>query len=160
LCEGKGGVVLVVSENDKDQATPYGVAFDAFRKGLGKSVPVIATEVLQTPKVIMRGVETFPAEKFAELLQKYSSADCLVSFVGVPALTSGQIAQLPSSRPRVVVVVIHNTPTKAMFAGKVISLAALPKIGTDEAPPGSSVQEIFDAQYQIITPENTGALPY
>jgi hypothetical protein len=160
LCEGKGGVVLVVSENDKDQATPYGVAFDAFRKGLGKSVPVTATEVLQTPKVTMRGVEPFPAEKFVELLQKHSGADCLVSFVGVPVLTPGQIAQLPSPRPQVVAVVIYNTPAKAMFAGKVISLAALPKIGASEAPPGSSAQDVFDAQYQIITPENAGALPY
>lgn len=159
LCDGKGKVVLVVSTNDKDQATPYGIAFDAFRKGLGNSIQVTATEAVQTPRVLMRGIEPLPADKFVELLQKYASADCLVSFVGVPILTPGQIAQLPSPRPRVVVVVTHNTPTRAMFAGKVINLAALPKPGADQATSGGSAQEHFDVQYQLVTPENAGVLP-
>lgn len=159
LCEGKGGVVLVVSENDKDQATPYGLAFDAFRKGLGNSVPVTATEVVQTPRVIMRGTEPLSAEKFAELLQKYSGADCLVSFVGVPVLTPGQIAQLPSPRPRVVVVVTHGLPSKAMFASKVVCLAALPKPPSDQPVTSGTPQQLFDSQYQLVTPETAATLP-
>jgi hypothetical protein len=160
LCDGKGSVVLVVSENDKNKSTPYAIALDAFRKGLGNSVQVTATEFVQTPRVIMRGVESLPAEKFAELLQKYSSADCLVSFVGVPSLAAAQIAQLPSPRPRVVVVVTHGLPSKALFAKKVVCLAAFPKQVSDQPVTSGTSQEIFDAQYQIITPENAGTLPY
>jgi hypothetical protein len=160
LCEGKGGVVLVVSENDKDQTTPSGLAFDAFRKALGNSVQVTATEVVQTPTVIMRGIEPLPVEKFIELLQKHSGADCLVSFVGVPLLTPGQIAQLPSPRPRVVVVVAHNIPTKAMFARQAVSLAALPKPPSDQPLAGRTAQEVFDSQYQLVSIGTTDVLLY
>lgn len=159
LCGGKGNLVLVVGDRDNNQPSGYGLAIDAFRKALGKDMQVTATEVVKMPTVIMRGDEPVPAEKFAELLQKYSSADCLISFVGAPNLTSRQIVELPSPRPRVVEVVAHNQPTKAMFASKVISLAALPKPGSQNTAAGSSAREIFDASYQIVTPETTEALP-
>jgi hypothetical protein len=96
------------------------------------------------------GMELLPAAKLQDLLQKHATADCLVSFVGVPALTPEQIAQLPSPRPKVVAAVVFNPPSKAMFAGKVLYLAALPKSGADQAD--------ADGQYQIVTPETADSL--
>jgi len=158
LCGGKGTIVLVISESDKDKPTASGQTIAAFRKALGKAVPVAAIESVKTPAMIMRGIEPLPAAKFAELLQKYSTADYLVSFVGVPLLTPDQIAQLPTPRPQVVVAVVHNAPARAMFAQKVICLAAIPKVASDVAA-ANSPQELFDAQYQLITPETAGLLP-
>lgn len=151
LCNGKGRVVLVVSENDHGQATPYGRAFDAFRQTLGSAVPVSAIEVVKTPKALGPGSEPWPAAAFAEMLQKHSSADYLVSFVRVPALTAGQIAQLPSPHPLVVSVIPDPRLTKAMFAGKVLGLAVIAKPEASETAPGTSVQNLFDANYQIVT---------
>jgi hypothetical protein len=152
LCEGKGGVVLIVSESDRDQSRPYGIAAEAFRKGLGSALQVVATEFVPTPQVVTRETELFPAEKFTELLQKHAVADCLVSFIGVPALTPAQIAQLPSPRPQVVVVIARNVPPKVLFDKKVISLAALPKLGADQPLSGHTARELFEAQYQVVTP--------
>jgi hypothetical protein len=156
---GKGSIVLVVGESDNNQPTPVGQAIAAYRNALGKLIQISATETVTMPAVLMPGFEPLPAGKFAELLQKYSSADYLVSFVGVPLLTSAQIAQLPSPRPQVVEVIAYNAPTKAMFAGKVLSLAAVFKPGDQAAAVGGSAQEIFDDQYQLVTPATAGGLP-
>lgn len=158
LGDGKGTLVLVVAERDDHQSTDYGLAADIFRKTLGKGMQVVATEVVKTPPVLTRGVEPLAAEKFSELLQKYSQTDCLISFVGVPRLTAAQIAQLPSPRPRVVAVITYNAPTKAMFANKLLSLAAVFKPGSQEAVLSGSAQEIFDAQYQLVAPDTVSLL--
>jgi hypothetical protein len=50
----------------------------------------------------------------------------------------------------VVAAVVFNPPSKAMFAGKVLYLAALPKSGADQADAGG--------QYQIVTPETADSL--
>lgn len=156
----KNGIVLVVSKNDYNQPTPYGIAFDAFRKALGDKMPVAGTEVVKTPQMLGPGSEPLPTTDFVGLLQKYPSADYFVSFIGVPPLTAAQIAQLPSPRPQVVEVVVHNRPTKAMFANRVVCLVALPKPGAPDALPGGSPGEQFDTQYQLITPETTELLEH
>lgn len=158
LCNGKGSVVLLVSENDVDRATPYGLAYDAFRKALGNSVVVSATEVVPTPKALGPGSEPLSAAKFAELLQKHATADYLVSFIRVPALTGQQIAQLPSPRPQVVAVIASPQLTPVMFSSKVLCLAAVPKPETQDAVPAGLAQEMFDACYQLVTPEMVSLL--
>lgn len=158
LCGGKGSLVMLVSVNDYRQPTPYGQAIDAFLKALGSSITVAGTEVLDTPKVMGPGSEPLPSAKFVELLQKYSSADCLVSFVGVPSLSQEQVSQLPSPRPRVVMVVTHNVPTKAMFANQVICLAAVAKPEAQDSTPSGSAQEVFDDLYQLVTPNTASSM--
>jgi hypothetical protein len=148
-----------MSEKTAKKATVERVAIDAFCKALGNDITVSGTEIVKTPAARGPGSELLPAAKFAELLQKYSSADYLVSFVGVPHLTPGQIAQLPSPRPRVVAVITqYPPPTRAMFEGQVLCLAAVPKLEVQNEPVKGSAREIFDAQYQLVTPETAGVL--
>lgn len=158
LCKDKGRVVLVISENDRGNSTPFDLACEAFRNALGDTVQVVGTETVKTPKILMRGEDALTPERFSELLQKNPGADFLVSFIGVPLLTPQQIAQLSFPRPQVVEVVVLTPPTKAMLTGNVVCLAALFKVGS-QPPTGGSTQELFDAQYQVVTPETTGLLP-
>lgn len=158
LCNGKGSVVLLVSENDANKDTPYGLACDAFRRALGNSIVVSATEVVPTPKALGPGSEPLPAAKFSELLQKHATADYLVSFIRVPVLNREQIAQLPSPRPQVVAVIATPLLTRAMFTSKVLCLAAVPKPEAPDDVPAGSAQAIFDACYQLVTPETASLL--
>lgn len=119
-----------------------------------------ATEIAAAPAVLPPGFEPLPPSKFSELLQKYPDTDYLVSFVGVPVLTPAQISQLPARRPQAVEVITCRAPARAMFANKVVCLAAMSRQVPDQSADGRPAQELFDAQYQIITPENTGALPH
>ena len=158
MAGGKGRLVLVVAESANNQSAAFGQTVAAFRKALSKSLQISVTETAAMPVLLRPGAEPLPADKLAALLQKYSDTDYLVSFVGVPVLTPAQISQLPSPRPQVVEVVAFDNPTKAMFAGKVLALAAVSKPGTQDAAVGGSVQEIFDAQYQLVTPDTAGLL--
>lgn len=158
LAGGKpGGVVLVVAASDNDQPTAFGQAAAAFRKALDKSLKA-EVETVNTPAVAFSGSDPLSADKFTALLQKHAGADYLVSFVGVPVLTPAQMDQLPSPRPRVVAVVTFNPPTKAMFARKVVCLAALAKPEAQGDVTGGSAQEMFAACYQLVTPETTRLL--
>lgn len=159
LAGGKGRVVLVVAESDNNQPTAFGQAAAAFRKALGKSVQITATEMVSTPAVSFPGFEPLSTDKFAGLLQKHADADYLVSFVGMPVLTPAQMDQLPSPRPQVVQVVVFNPPTKAMFAKRVVCLAALTKPAAQGADLTGSSQEMFDACYRLVTPETAASLP-
>lgn len=156
---GKGSVVLVVGETDNNQTTDLGQTIAAFRKTLDQSVQTRGVETVPMPAMPPPGFEALSAAKLAALLQKYSDAKYLISFVGVPVLTPRQVAQLPSPRPRVVAVVTFNAPTRAMFASQVLCLAAVPVPGNRDAAFGGSAQELFDAQYQLVTQETAGLLP-
>lgn len=158
LCPEHGSMVLVVSKNDSGQSTPYGLAFESFRKALGNKVTVGGTEIVPTPKALGPGMDPLSADQFAELLQKHSGVDCLVFFIRVPALTTRQIAQLPSPRPQVVAMIPNPQLTRAMFSGKVLGLAVMAKPGEPEAAAGGSLQQQFDAQYQLVTLETSGQL--
>lgn len=158
LCHGQGSVVLLVSENDYNQATPYGLAFAAFSKALGNTVPVIDLDVVETPKALGPGSEPLSASKFVGLLQKHARAEYLVSFIRVPALTQEQIAQLPSPRPQVVGVIPNPQLTKLLFTSKVLCLAVVAKPGAQDVADGSSAQEQFDSHYQLIKPDTTELL--
>lgn len=159
LAGGKGKVVLVIAESDRNQSTAFGQASDAFQQALDKSFQT-GIETVVTPAVQLSGSEPLSADKFAALLQKHADADYLVSFVGVPVLTPAQMAQLPSPRPQVVEVVACNPPTKAMFANKLICLAALCKPADQGMnATGGFSREIFDVCYRLVTPETAASLP-
>lgn len=160
LAGGKGSVVLVVAQSDNGQPTAIGQAITTFRNTLSKSIRISATETVTARAVLPPGYEPLSPSKFSELLQKYPDTDYLVSFVGVPVLTPSQISQLPARRPQAVEVITFRAPARAMFANKVVCLAAISRQVPDQSAAGRPAQELFDAQYQIITPENTGALPY
>jgi hypothetical protein len=157
---GKGSVVLVVGESDNNQPTPVGQAIAAFRHTLNKSVQITTTETVAMPAAPPPGFDPFSVDKFTGLLQKHEGADYLVSFVGVPVLTPAQIGQLPPQRPQAVEVVTFRAPTKAMFAAKVVCLAALARQVPDQAAAGRTAQEMFDAQYQVVTTETADRLTH
>jgi hypothetical protein len=155
---GKGRLVLVVAERDNNQPTAFGQIVAAFRKTLDKSFQV-SVETVVTSAVAFSGSDPLSVDKFTALLQNNADADYLISFVGVPVLTPVQIDQLPSPRPPVVEVVAYNPPTKAMFAKKVVCLAALNKPAAQGSDATGSSLEIFDACYQLASPETAVSLP-
>jgi hypothetical protein len=164
LLEGKGKLVLLVSEADNNSATAVGVAVKAFNETLkqARGVQVAATEAIKPAMAVaLSGAEPLTPERFVELVSKHAAADALVSFVGVPRLTPAQIGRLPQPRPKIVAVVTYNPPTKALFAQGVLQLAILarPAAAPSARTPVTS-QEWFDANYQLVTAATAGSLPF
>ena len=79
LLGGKGNVVLLISETGTDRSAGLAETMAAFRKGLGQSVQVSAVENLGVRP--MPGMPLLTPQKFSEVLQKYATADALVSWV-------------------------------------------------------------------------------
>lgn len=156
LCGGKGGIVMVTCQDENGNPVMLQIA-DAFKKSLGPGMQIAGVEKVNVPLAMSSGMPLLSADKLQELLGKYGSADCLVSFVGVPDLTAAQIDQLPSPRPKVVAAVAFSVPSPAMFGRKVVYLAAVPKPAAEPTTAtGESAQAEFDAQYQLVTPDSVG----
>lgn len=153
---GKGRIVLLVSERDDNQPTPFGQAATTFRHFANASFQA-SVETVATPAMVLSGSEPLSPEKFLALLQKNAAADYLVSFVGIPVLTPAQLEQLPSPRPQIVEVVAYNPPTKAMFAGNMVRLAAVSKGATGPVTERSA-QAMFESCYQLVTPQTASLL--
>ena len=156
LCSHGGNIVLLVNKNDQAASAPYAQTIGAFRQSLGQSIKIIATEDIDMPATLAPGMEPFSFNQLTGMLQKYANADYLVSFVGIPQLNPEQIAQLPSPRPQVIVVIARSRPTQVMLNKKVVSLVAVPKGLSDEAladlysARSSTAQELFDARYETV----------
>jgi hypothetical protein len=160
---GRGNVVLLINESDDASSTALGQAIKVFKQTLEKSgVKVSVVEKLADAKSgpIVSGVDPLQPQKFLELIARHSSADALVSFVGVPRLSLEQIAQLPAQRPKIIAAMTFNPPSRALFEQHVLVLAIVPQAaGTTGGQPPQTTQEWFDANYQMITPENASGLP-
>ena len=154
LMGGHGSVVLLISELDNEKSEGLATTMAAFKKALGKSVTVSAVENLHLRP--MPGLPPFSPQSFSEVLQKYATSDALVSFVMLPVLTPENVRQLPSPRPKVVLMV--GGPLKNLFAQGVVSLAALPKPAAEAGAQPHTAQEWFDARYQLVTPDTAGML--
>lgn len=154
LIGGHGSVVLLISEVDNNKSEGLATTMAAFKKALGKSVTVSAVENLRLRP--MPGLPLFSPQSFSDVLQKYATADAVVSFVMLPVLTPEDVRRLPSPRPKMVLMV--GGPLKNLFAQGVVSLAALPKPATDAGLKPHTAQEWFDARYQLVTPDTAGIL--
>jgi hypothetical protein len=158
LCGGKGDIVLLVNVADDNNETAFGKTQTAFRQALNQSIRITATERLSLPSP-MPGLDPLSPAQFRDLLQKYSTVAAIVTFVGVPNLSPEEISQLPSSRPKVVAVVTYGSPRKSLFARGLLQLAAIAKPTLDQNTLNSgAAQEIFDAHYQLITPDTAGKI--
>jgi hypothetical protein len=162
LLGNSGQIVILVSETDKDSSTALGIAFKAFTEALKNTgLKVVATETIRLPELVLSGTDPVPADRFLELVSKHAAVDALISFVGVPRLSAAQITQLPPQRPKIVVAAVFNPPSKMLFAQGVVHLAILPRRATTPAEkPPRTAREWFEANYQVVTPETAGSLPF
>ena len=126
----------------------------AFKQALGKTVKVSAVENLQLHP--LPGLPLFSSQNFSDVLQKYATADAVVSFVMLPMLTPDEVRRMPSPRPKVVAMV--GGPLKNLFTQGVVSLAAQPKPDPNTATKPGTAQECFDANFQLVTLDNAGTV--
>lgn len=106
--------------------------------------------------------EELTAAQFQGLLADLKGATVVVSFVGFPVLDDAQIAGL-QNRPVKFVAVYTAGPQggphyQKLLAARVLDVAILPRLEPPPtaAPNATAVRDIFDRQYQLVTPETVG----
>jgi len=161
LLEHKGRVMIVTMETSK--APELNIQLAAFEKTLKKlgSVTIERKFTLETDdKPKYRTGAGLSGRRYLRIVQKSAEAQAIVSFVGVPDLTSDEIAKF-EKMPHFVAEVRSVDKLKSLFDKKAIQVAIVSRF---EFPaPGTkrprTPREWFDNRFQIVTATNVASLP-
>ncbi len=163
LLNDRGDVVLIVMQT-KDTAMPAITApVDAFRAKLKShtGIRIRAVETVDTQIQAMIGPSMLiSSEKFFALLSKHSSADALVSFVGIPTLQPGDWEKMPRRRPKVVDAGAFSPHLREFMEREVVYVAIQPRFKpSTETKEPVTAREWFERFYTVVTPANVSDLP-
>lgn len=157
-----GGQILVITRDTAAFKNPASEAqLAGFKDVLAKQhVSVFKTLALQVDP--LRPVEV-PAGDFFELIRKAQPGTVIVSFMGPPSLSEGQLKQLGDSKPKIVAFCSGNSPDrgelKALFDQGLLQAAVVSKRSPNRgafAP--KDLQAWFDQYYQAVTASTMGNL--
>jgi hypothetical protein len=151
LMNGQGQIVIVTP----DLARHYDLLVEAQVKGFRRTVTrsrgvnLLATEQINlTPHQRANGLSP---ELYFALLDKYPSADAIVSFIGVGPFTSDDLRDVPARKPVLVSVSLNAFPPHELFQAGVVQVAIGPRFDRPAASgEPKTQQEWFERNYQIV----------
>ncbi|MFZ2655376.1 MAG: hypothetical protein WAX69_10660 [Victivallales bacterium] len=165
-----GAKILLVVDKQRQNDTRSPALLESFKLGLAGKATIAATE---TPAIawpegrpqprpeemdMIPLQEVMTAESFNDLIAKYSDANLIVSFIGLPNDIENMTVWTmePEKRPKIALIngAYHNLKT-AIQSGIVAAVIAVNPTAkfTDEAAP-VDVKAAFDKRYILITPDN------
>jgi hypothetical protein len=97
--------------------------------------------------------------RYVRTVKKNPKANVFVSFVGAPKLTPEEVAELGTG-PKLVVESRAGDNLPALFENKLAVAAVVSRFQFPAPPPEKprTPEEWFVKRYQVLTPENVGAL--
>jgi hypothetical protein len=132
-----GGKVVVLSVDTAKYNIPtLDTLLSAFRKGLKGNITISSVEKFRIPPSVFMALSSgslvpptadFSASQFVKVVQTYSSADAIISFVGLPPSLSGNAGELQQKRPRIVVVSNRDPELVGFLKSHIIDLAIVPR---------------------------------
>ncbi|MSU20768.1 MAG: hypothetical protein EXS30_05175 [Pedosphaera sp.] len=136
---------------------------DSFKKALGKesriAIAIIEPATVDPPSMTKVGL-CFSADQFEAISKKHSKASAIVSFVGIPPLTEGNIRAVKEHGAKWVVASDYGPDYKKFLERRVMTLAVVPRTTeTLELPKARTLQERFDQEYEVMTADKTPELP-
>lgn len=98
--------------------------------------------------------------RFVRIVNKNLEADALVSFIGVPTLSGGDLAQLKKT-PKFIAEARSADKLRRLFEQKVLSAAVVSRFQFPTPVKGQprNPREWFDQRFQIVTATNLDELP-
>jgi hypothetical protein len=158
---GNHGQIAVMSlELAPGQNSPDAAQMAAFSQTLKQhGIKIAATKTLSGDdmNILMVGGGVSP-KKYVELRAQASGAGAIVSFVGPPSLSVGDLQKLQAQGPPLVVVnTLGGTPglgsdLAALVEAKAVALAFVPRTAA-EMEKEKSQPKIFDRYYKILRAE-------
>jgi hypothetical protein len=132
-----GGKVVVLSvDTAKYNVATLDTLLSAFRKALRGNIKILNVEKFRIPATsfmaLSRGALVPPAGEFApgqfqKIAQNYSSADAIVSFVGLPPSLSSSSSELQQKRSKIIVVSERDPELLNLLRSHMIDLAIVPR---------------------------------
>jgi hypothetical protein len=161
LLDNQGRIVVIAIETAQDPELK--VQLEEFEKTLKKfrGITVAKTYMLETENRAKYGAGSgLSAGRFIRIVNKNTTADAMVSFVGAPELKDDEIGQL-QARPKFIaesrsVEKIGNLLAKRLLQVAIVSRFQFP--APVEGNPGTP-RQWFDKRFQVVTAEMVGAIP-
>lgn len=164
LLGGAGKVVLVSRPLSKDGPDATGERVASFTVALQHraNLKLAATEWAPRPPAGAMDLGAVTPEQLMAAMDKNPEANAMVVFAGLPAYSQPLGAKLAARSLKLVAVCGYGPITRRWLESKALSIAVVPRF--DDPPAGASApktaKEWFDREFQMLTPENVGRLPF
>ena len=126
------------------------------------TLKLAAAEVVPRATGGMMDVGAVTDEQLLTAMEKNPEANALVVFAGLPPCTQPLVDRLSSRSLKLVAVCGYGPTARRWLESKALAIAVVPRIG--DLPAGTAApkttREWFQREFEIITPETVGRLPY
>lgn len=164
LLGGKGNIVVIGRVSAKDGQTAGGEQMASFGTAMRRraSPRIAATEWLPRPPGPMMNAGDLTAERLLQLVEKHPEADAFVVFAGLPPLSASLGEKLTARSLRLLAVCGYGATVRRWLETRALAVAVVPRFG--ELPPGTpapkTAKDWFRQEFELLTPESVGHLPY
>jgi hypothetical protein len=164
LLGGAGKIVLLSRQLSKDGPDATGERVASFTVALQHraTLKLAATEWVPRPPAGTMDLGAVTPEQLLAAMEKNPEANALVVFAGLPAYSKSLSDELAARSVKLVAVCGYGPVARRWLESKVLALAVVPRFDDPpaDAPAPKTAKEWFDREFQLLTPESLGRLPY
>jgi hypothetical protein len=164
LLGGAGGVVILSRQarHEGPDATRERVASLTAALQHHGALKLAGSELVPRPAGGMMDMGGVTEEQFLAAVEKHPDAKAIVVFAGLPPCSQPLVDKLAAGPMRLVAVCGYGPTVRRWLESKALAIAVVPRM--EELPPGTAAprttREWFEREFQIVTPESVGKLPY
>jgi hypothetical protein len=158
---GRGKIVVIAMDTPK--GSELKIQLEEFERALKHfpGVTISKTYMLETENRPKYGPGSgLSGRRFVRAVNKNTTADAMVSFVGAPDLSDEEIGQL-QARPKFIAETRSAAKLRKLFDKQLIHVAIVSRYQFPAPVEGNPVtlRQWFDKRFQILTAEAVSALP-
>jgi hypothetical protein len=159
---GNGGRIILIAPDASHLHPGTETQLQSLLRALRRAnLAVAATNIIKRDP--LRVVEV-PSGDFANILQKRTENDVVISLLGPPNLTPEQKTRVPARRPKVIAVCAGNIPRRvnlrALFTENFLHAAIVSRETPPAGRPDSKEpRPWFDHFYRVVTAGNVAEIP-
>ncbi len=164
LLGGRGTVVVISRQAPTDGPNADRERIDAFASALKRraTLRLAATEWLPRPPLGTMDLGVVAPHQFVAALEKHPGANAFLVLAGLPPFSQPLAEKLTVRSVKLLAVCGYSADVRRWLESKALAVAIVPRF--DDPPAGTpapkTAKDWLDREYQLVTPETIGLLPY
>ena len=157
-------VAVIARASAKDARTSGGRQISSFEAAVRRQagLQLAATEWLPPEAAGMMAGGGVTAEQLSGLVEKHPDANVFVIFAGLPPLSPALAGKLKARSVTSIAVCGYGPNARSWLEARALATAVIPRL--TELPAGTPAPRTptdwFQREFELVTPENVGRLPY
>jgi hypothetical protein len=164
LLGGKGNIIVIGRASAKDGQTAAGEQIASFGAAMRRrgSPRIASTEWLPRPPGPMMNAGELTSDRLLELIEKNPEAEAFVVFAGLPPLSASLGEKINARSLKLLAVCGYGATVRRWLETRALAVAVVPRFGElpPETPAPKTVKDWFRQEFELLTPESIGRLPY